>query len=256
MKYRVLIVDDEPMSRRRLKRFVGGIPDLELVGELGDGASAVGWVNEHRPDLMFLDIQMPELNGFETLRQITPDSLPVVIFVTAFEEFALRAFEAQALDYVLKPISELRIKQAVERARVYLQGRHEVAFQHRISALLQHIPAASERVGRNDRFLIKANGKVVFLKPSEIRWIEAVGDYVRIHTGAESHFLRGTMREMEQRLAADGFARIHRSRLVNLDQVKELRPDFNGDSIVLLKTGERLNGSRSLLRLLEDRFKS
>src|SRR5688572_5988259 len=256
MKYRVLIVDDEPMSRRRLKRFVGGIPNLELVGELGDGRSAVEWVNEHRPDLMFLDIQMPELNGFDTLRQITPASLPVVIFVTAFEEFALKAFEAQALDYVLKPISELRIKQAVERARVYLQGRTDVAFQNRISALLQNIPAPKEKHAKNDRLLIKANGKVVFLKPSEIRWIEAVGDYVRIHTETESHFLRGTMREMEERLAGDGFARIHRSRLVNLDQVKELRPDFNGESIVLLKTGERLNGSRGLLRSLEERFKS
>jgi two-component system, LytTR family, response regulator len=253
MKYRVLIVDDEPMSRRRLKRFVHGIPDLELAGELGDGRSAVAWVQEHRPDLMFLDIQMPELNGFETLRSIAPESLPVVIFVTAFEEFALRAFEAQALDYVLKPISELRIKQAVDRARVYLQGRDATGFRSSISTLLQNIPAPADR-NKNDRLLIKANGKVVFLKPSEIRWIEAVGDYMKIHTGTESHLLRATMREMEQRLASDGFVRIHRSRLVNLEHVKELRPVSNGESIVLLKTGERLNGSRSLLRSLEDGF--
>jgi two-component system, LytTR family, response regulator len=249
MKYRVLIVDDEPMSRRRLKRFVQGIPDLDVAGELGDGRSAVQWVQEHRPDLMFLDIQMPELNGFETLRQIIPASLPVVIFVTAFEEFALPAFEAQALDYVLKPISELRIRQAVDRARVYLQGRDRTSSGDSPST------AAPRKTSiRNDRLLVKGNGKVVFLKPSEIRWIEAVGDYMKIHAGTESHLVRATMREMEERLAGDGFVRIHRSRLVNLDLVKELRPVFNGESIVLLKTGERLNGSRSLLRLLEDRF--
>jgi two-component system, LytTR family, response regulator len=252
MKYRVLIVDDEPVSRRRLKRFVEGIPDLEVLGETGDGRSAVEWVQQHRPDLMFLDIQMPELDGFETLRQITPAFLPVVIFVTAFEEFALRAFESQALDYVLKPISELRIKQAVDRARIYLQGTHESNFQKRVSTLLKETVFSPEANRRNEPLLIKSDGKVFFLKPSEIRWIEAVGDYMKIHVGGESHLARATMREMEERLGRAGFARIHRSRLVNLDHVKELRPVSNGESMVVLKTGERLPGSRGLLRLLEN----
>jgi two-component system, LytTR family, response regulator len=249
MKYRVLIVDDEPMSRRRLRRFLNGMADLQIIAELADGRSAVDCVHASRPDLMFLDIQMPELNGFETLRQIAPGAVPVVVFVTAFDEFALGAFEAQALDYILKPFSEARVKQAVDRARTHLQGR--AGFEEIVSRLLKSLPAQRSR---NERLLIRENGKVIFLKHSEIRWVEALGDYMKIHAAGESHLLRITMREMEDVLDADRFSRIHRSRLVNIEEVKELRPASNGESIVVLKSGERLIGSRGLLRSLEKRL--
>src|SRR5262245_64540134 len=173
MKYRTIIVDDEPISRRRLKRLVNAVPDLEVVAEAGDGATAIAAALKHKPDLMFLDIQMPEADGFETLRALDENVRPVVIFVTAFDQFALRAFEEQALDYVLKPIGEERIRQAVDRARVHLQGRGAAEFQTRVEGLLKNLP--SNRSG-NEPFLIKADGKIVFVRPAQIRWSEAEGN--------------------------------------------------------------------------------
>jgi two-component system, LytTR family, response regulator len=250
MSYRTLIVDDEPMARKRLKRFLGAVSDLNIVGECGDGRSALAGIREQKPDLVFLDVQMPEMSGFDVLRALSAGSLPVIVFVTAYDEFALRAFEAQALDYVLKPFREERIQQAVARARVHLQGRDSATFRRSLNELLETVSAARN----SDRLLVKSEGRILFVKPAEIDWIEAVGDYVKLHVAAEAHMLRATMGEMEKRLGVTGFARIHRSRLVNLDRVKELRPMFQGESVVLLKNGTRLNASRGCLKDLQARL--
>ena len=251
MNYRTLIVDDEPMARKRLKRLLGIVDDLKIIGECSDGPTTVTTIREQKPDLVFLDVQMPGMSGFDVLREVRRECLPVVVFVTAFDEFALRAFEAQALDYVLKPFREERIAQAVARARVHLQGRNSSKFQRDLNGLLE---AVSGPRNTSDRLLVKSEGRIVFVKPAEIDWVEAVGDYVKLHLGAESHMLRATMAEMEKRLLANGFARIHRSRLVNLDRVKELRPTFQGESIVLLKNGTRLTASRGCLKGLQERL--
>jgi two-component system LytT family response regulator len=248
MQYRTLVVDDEPTARRRLKRFLSTATDLNIVGECADGKAAVAAIREKKPDLVFLDVQMPEMSGFEVLREIKDDPLPVVVFVTAFDEFALRAFEAQALDYVLKPFGERRIQQALERARVHLQGRSGAVLHRRLANLLA---CSSPSSNFSDRLLVKSEGRVLFLKPTEIDWVEAVGDYLKLHLAAESHMVRATMSEMEKRLDAAGFARIHRSRLVNLDRVKEVRPVFDGESIVVLKNGTRLGASRAGLKDLK-----
>jgi two-component system, LytTR family, response regulator len=250
MKYRTLIVDDEPISRRRLKRFVNAIEDLELVAEAGDGPAAIAAVQQHQPVLMFLDIQMPGLDGFAVLRELEGPARPVVIFVTAFDQFAVRAFEAEALDYLLKPFGEERFRQAVNRARIFLEGSGG-DFQKRVMSLLQNVSSFRKE---SEPLLVKTDRRIVFLKPSEIRWIEAEGDYMKVHATGETHFLRATMTQMEERLGSSGFLRIHRSRLVNLDQVKELRPLTAGESIVVLKSGERLTGSRKHLRSLQERF--
>jgi two-component system LytT family response regulator len=247
MQYRTLIVDDEPAARRRLKRFLSAASDLDIVGECGDGRAAVAAIRANKPDLVFLDVQMPEMSGFDVLRALTPDELPVVVFVTAFDEFALRAFEAQALDYVLKPFGERRIHQALERARVHLQGRDGANLQRRLANLL----ATPEARTPSERLLVKSEGRILFLKPAEIDWVEAVGDYLKLHVAGDSHLLRATMGEMETRLGAAGFARIHRSRLVNLDRVKELRPVSEGEAVIVLKNGTRLSASRSGIKDLK-----
>jgi two-component system, LytTR family, response regulator len=251
MSYATLIVDDEPMARKRLRRFLSACPELNLIAECGDGSAAVSMIRAHKPELVFLDVQMPGMSGFDVVRELGASS-PVIVFVTAYDEFALRAFEAQALDYVLKPFREERVHQTVVRACVYLQGRDSRALQWRLNGLLDRI--AAPELPAHDRLLVKSEGRVVFVKPAEIDWIEAVGDYVKLHVAAESHMLRATMADMEKRLGGVGFARIHRSRLVNLDRVKELRTMFQGESVVFLKNGTRLNASRACLKDLQERL--
>ena len=251
MKIRTLIVDDEPVARRRLKRLLQDHRDIEILGECGDGTTAVAAIQEQHPDLVFLDVQMPEMNGFEVLQAIRPAQMPVVIFVTAFDEFALKAFEAQVLDYVLKPVGAERLRQAIARASTHLQGRDTLLLHQRLEGVLND----ARGQGRiSERLLVKTNGRIVFLKPKEVDWIEAVGDYVKLHVGAESHLLRGTLGDFDRRLAPEGFARIHRSRLVNLDRVKEVRPMFQSESVVVLRTGERLPASKTCLKDLQARL--
>jgi two-component system, LytTR family, response regulator len=251
MSLRVLIVDDEPVARRRLRRFLQTIDDITVAGECGDGAAAVAAIQRHAPEIVFLDVQMPGMSGFEVLRALGPERLPVVIFVTAFDQFALQAFEAQAVDYLLKPFGEERVRQAVARARLFLQGgaakkdhREKIADLLRTAAA--PLPASCLLVKRDDRVLV--------LQPGEIDWLEAVGDYVRLHVGIESHLTRATLTEMERRLRPAGFVRIHRSRLVNLSRVKEFRPLSRGESVVLMKTGARLEASYALMKLVQEQL--
>jgi two-component system LytT family response regulator len=251
MNLRVLIVDDEPVARHRLKRFLQNAGDVTVVAERADGASAVAAIEEHELDLVFLDVQMPGMNGFEVVRAVGAERMPGLIFVTAFDRFAMRAFEAQAIDYLLKPFGDERVRKALARARTFLEGSERQGFHVRLTGLL-----AATANDQSHCILVKAKDRVIVLRPGEIDWVEAEGDYVRLHVGQEAHFVRSTMAHLEEKLAGEGFVRIHRSRLVNFQRVKEFRPVFQGESVVVLKSGERLPASQSCLKDLQARFGS
>jgi two-component system LytT family response regulator len=251
MRLRTIIVDDEPTARRRLNRFLRQAADVEvLAAECGDGAAAVAAIQEHKPDLIFLDVQMPKMNGFEVLRAVGVERMPLVIFVTAYDQFALQAFEAQALDYLLKPFLAERVHKALERARVFLAGNAKQGFQEQLNGLLRATAASHQ----TPCVLVRKTDRVLVLRPQEIDWIEADDDYLHLHVGQESHLLRLTLTEMEQRLRSAGFARIHRSRLVNLDRIKEFRPLFRGESLVVLRNGVQLVASQTYLKALQERL--
>jgi two-component system LytT family response regulator len=248
----VLIVDDEPVARQRLQRLLRSAPDLSLLPACADGRSAVAAIQQHRPDLLFLDVQMPEMNGFEVLAAIGVKRMPAVIFVTAFDKFALQAFEAQALDYLLKPFGAERVHVALERARTYLAGGARRSLESRLGGLLSATSSVRESAG----LLVKKRDRVLVLRPEEIDFIEAFGDYVRLHVGTESHLLRATLGALERRLESAGFARIHRSRLVNWQRVRAFVADRDHDPEVLLKDGTRLAASHSHLKDLQRRIES
>jgi two-component system LytT family response regulator len=251
MKLRTLIVDDEPIARHRLRRFLEKEPDVAVIDECADGMSAVATLQARELDVVFLDVQMPNMSGLEVVRTIGAERMPVLIFVTAFDRFALQAFESQALDYLLKPFGEDRVRRALDRARKFLDGSERQAFQDRLSGWLASMPNREAQ-----RILVKDKDRVIVLKPNEIDWVEAEGDYVRLHVGQEAHFVRSTMAHMQEKLSPEGFVRIHRSRLVNVDRIKELRPLFQGESVVVLKNGVRLNASQGCLKHLQARFDS
>ena len=250
MSMRVVIVDDEKMARERLKRLLSGSSDVELLAECADGPAAVAAIREHKPDVVFLDVQMPKMDGFEVLRQI--EEMPVVVFVTAFDRFALKAFEAQALDYLLKPFDEERVQKTLERVRTYLEGDSKRSLQDRLAALLH----ATAETHLSACLLVKNGERVTVLRPREIDWVEADGDYVHLHVGQESHLLRSKLCDVEQRLKAGGFVRIHRSRLVNLERVKEFRALFRGECVAVLKNGARLNVSQACWKQLQDQLEA
>jgi two-component system LytT family response regulator len=241
-RIRTLIVDDEPLARDRLRSLLEREAGLELIGECGDGKEALEVIRRERPDLVFLDIQMPELDGFDLLAELGPGESPAIVFVTAYDQFAIKAFEVHALDYLLKPFDDERCAAAVGRARWWLQqkGRSE-EFQAKLSALLEdmrpeHAPA--------DRLAVRSSGRVVLVRIPEIDWIEAADNYVNLHVAAQSHLLRETMNSLEQRLPPNQFVRISRSTIVNLDRIKELQPLFHGEYAVILRDGTRVTLSR------------
>jgi two-component system LytT family response regulator len=249
MKLRTITVDDERVALRRLSRLLAHSGDIEIVAECTDGPGAVAAVRQHQPDVLFLDVQMPGMTGFEVLRALEDTRLPVVIFVTAYDEFALQAFEARAIDYLLKPFGEARVEQALERARTCIRGntaRDEQAA--RLVALL----ASTPRRASHGCLLVKRDDRVLVLQPDEIGWVESDGDYVRIHTAGDTHFTRMKLAEIERRLAPEGFVRVHRCRIVNLSQVKEFRPLSRGASIVVMKNGTRLDASYAYLKEMQD----
>lgn len=251
MTLRTIIVDDERMALRRLGRLLAHNADVEIVAECSDGPDAVAAVRQHQPDVLFLDVQMPGMTGFEVLQALKDTRLPVVIFVTAYDEFALQAFEARAIDYLLKPFGEARVEQALERARTCVRGaatRDEHAEQ--LVALL----AFTQRRAPHGCLLVKRDDRVLVLQPNEIDWIESDGDYVRIHMASDTHFTRMKLAEIERRLAPEGFVRIHRCRIVNLAQVKEFRPLSRGASVVVMKNGTRLDASYAYLKEMQDGF--
>jgi two-component system LytT family response regulator len=258
-KIRTLVVDDEPLARRNLRALLDVDPDIEIVGEAGSGTEALALVREHSPDLVFLDIQMPEVDGFGVLEQIEADELPVIVFVTAFDSYALKAFEFHALDYLLKPFDDARFEKALARAKQQVEQREIKDLSQRLISLLedreslreQTHTAAGAATKYQTRFLIKSAGRVSFLKADEIDWIGAEDYYVKLHAGRKSHLLRETMNEMESKLDPERFVRVHRSSIVNLDRVRELQQLFNGDYAVVLQDGTELKLSRSRREQLE-----
>lgn len=242
MSIRTLIVDDEPLARERLRKLIEAEGGFEVVQECGDGVEAVAAIEDQQPDLVFLDIQMPELDGFGVLEQVTVPQLPVVVFVTAYSQHAIRAFEVHALDYLLKPFTRDRFKQAIARVRSHLEQRETGELNRKLSALLKEMRPEPKTP---DRLAVKREGRVLLLKVGDIDWIEGADNYVNLHVGKESHLLRETMGAIEKRLAPHQFIRVSRSAIVNLDRVKELQPMFHGDYAVILRDGTRLSLSRT-----------
>jgi two-component system LytT family response regulator len=248
---RVLIADDEPLARERLRTLLAGEPWLQLVAECSDGVQAVEAIRRQQPDLAFLDVQMPGATGFEVISRIGSARMPLVVFVTAFDSYALRAFEVHALDYLLKPFDRERFRQTLARARQQLERRSNGEFERRLLALVQGLRPHANRL---ERFVIKSGGRVFFVRSDEIDWIEAAGNYVKLHVGADAHLFRETMSALEAQLDPDRFFRIHRSHIVNIERVKELQPWFNGEYVVFLKSGARLTLSRGYREKLQERI--
>ena len=242
MKARVLIVDDEPLARGRLRALLEKEPDAEIVGEAAHGLEAVDRIGELKPDLVFLDIQMPELDGFGVLASIDPEHRPLIIFVTAFDQFAVKAFEARALDYLLKPYDRERFQAAFRRAVDELKRATPAPVQAKVDGLVNDLDAAGRS---SDRLAIKSNGRILLIRPGDIDWVGAADNYVELHIGTETHLIRETISAWEKRLNAVQFLRISRSAIVNLDRVKELQPLFHGEYAVILFNGVRLTLARS-----------
>lgn len=245
MKIRTLIVDDEPLARERLHALLEAEPDIEIVGECADGVQALATIRSAQPDLVFLDIQMPELDGFGVIAGLGPEKLPAVIFVTAYDRFALKAFEVHALDYLLKPFDRERFAKALQRARAMVEQRQSGDLNKRLSALLTDLKPEKPEPKFLDRIAIKSEGRVLFFKTEDIDWIEAADNYVSIHVGNEAHLHRETMLSLEAKLPSARFVRISRSAMINLERVKEMQPMFHGDYVVILKNGTRLTLSRN-----------
>jgi two-component system LytT family response regulator len=236
---RALLIDDEALARKRLERFIAREPRIELVGEADSGVEALGLIERLKPDLIFLDIQMPGLDGFDVMRGLAASVAPLVIFVTAFDQHAVRAFEVNALDYLLKPVSETRFRAAVERALTRLQAPNDNTTQ-RVLAMLEQLQRESDA-----RIAVRSSGSVMFVPMAELDWAEVVDDYVRLHTGERTHLLRETMSDLERRLPASRFLRIHRSLIVNIERVREIQPWTKGDYVLILQDGTRLVSGRT-----------
>src|ERR1044071_606037 len=236
-KIRALIADDEALARRRLRQFIAEAPDIEVVGECEDGRRAVALVKSLAPDLLFLDVQMPLLDGFGVIREVGAGSVPAVVFVTAFDQFALRAFEAHALDYLLKPFGRERFMQSVGRARRQIGDANVRA---RLDAL---VGGLSERPRYATRLAVKARGRTVILLTDEIEWVGAADNYLELHVGTNSYVVRETMSQLQSKLDPQKFVRIHRSTLVNVERVTELHPLFAGDQVVVLHDGTKLRSA-------------
>ena len=254
---RAVVVDDEPVARRAIRLQLSRHPEIELAAECPDGSSAVAAIQRHRPDLLFLDVQMPGMSGFEVLERLSLDGLPFVVFVTAHDEYAVRAFEVNAIDYLLKPFDETRFDEALSRARRQMLAAGQGALLERLGALLEQAGGGEGEGGRNParvrRLLIRDRGRIFFLPTSDIDWIESAGNYASLHAGKKSYLIRASMTELEAKLDPAEFVRIHRATIVNLARVQEVRPYGGSDYRLVLTTGERLNVSRGYsARLLRD----
>ena len=251
MKIRVLIVDDEPLARERIRTLLQDEPDIEIAGECSNGEEAVTAIKRNRPDLVFLDVQMPGLDGFGVLRALGKEVLPLVIFVTAFDQHALKAFEVHALDYLLKPFKQVRFKETVQRARGVLASRQAGDVSQQLLDFLGQVKPEREHLAR---IAIKTGDRVVLVKTSQIEYIESAGNYVVLNTGKENHVLRETLTALEEKLNPKQFLRISRSILVNADFIKELQPLFKGDHVVVLHNGKQLTMTRGI-REVQDLLK-
>lgn len=253
MKIRTVIADDEELARRGLKMLSQRCEDLELICECCNGPEAVAAIHRLKPDLVFLDVQMPGKNGFDVISAIEDSHRPHVVFVTAYDKFALRAFEVHALDYLLKPVNEERFDAALARVRdaMSLANNHTFGQRVRQAAADLRVDLPTSKVSAVDRLPIRVNGRIIVIRVPDIEWIEADGDYVSVHTGSKTWLIRETIAAVELRLALSGFVRIHRSTLVNAERVKELRPQDKGEYIVVLDDGTELKLTRHYRASLE-----
>lgn len=250
-KIRALVVDDEPLARERVRRLLADEADIEVVGEGGNGFEAVAAVRARAPDLLFLDVQMPGRDGFGVLENLAPEETPVVIFLTAYDRYAVRAFESAALDYLLKPFDEERFKKAVARARAQLARLAQLKSDGREATADETQADALGGEGKYlERIIIRSGGRVLFRRTDEIDWIEAYGNYVRLHIERAAYLLRETISNLEARLDPEKFVRIHRSTLVQLDRIREIRPLMAGQSKIILRNGAQLTLSRRYRRRL------
>ena len=274
MTIRAIIVDDEPLARRGLELRLREAADVEIVRQCANGREALAAIGELQPDLMFLDIQMPGLSGFDVVKQVPQESLPMIVFVTAFDRFAIDAFEAHALDYLLKPVDEARLARALDRVRGQWQQRQAVAQREQLMAMLADLtgkgeiepgvlPAAQGAPHAARRYAsmlpIRVGRETIRLDVGTIDWIDAAGDYMCVHAAGQTHVLRATMRELEQMLDPQVFQRVHRSTIVNLARVRSLRPHLNGECFLKLESGQEVKLSRSFrdkVELLLDRTRA
>lgn len=241
-KISTIIVDDEPLARRGIRSQLGEYGDIEIIAECRDGREAIGAIIEHSPDLVFLDIQMPEYDGFAVLRQVGPDSMPAVIFVTAYDEHALKAFEVHALDYLLKPIDEIRLQEALAHARAQIEQRRTQNLTQRLQSLIDDL---GSRTPPRERLVIRSSsGRMFFVNVSDIDWIQAADNYVKLFIGGETHMLRETMTNLARKLDPSQFLRVHRSSIVNVKRIKEIHPLLNGIYEIILRNGIRISTGR------------
>jgi two-component system LytT family response regulator len=239
---RALIVDDEPPARDLIATLLRTEPDVEIVGQCANGREGVSAILRFEPDLVFLDVQMPGLDGFEVLANLRGAPMPQIVFVTAFDRHAIRAFQVNAIDYVLKPFEYERLGQAVQRVRDRISAQQDTAYRGNVLRLLDE---QRRRATEWDRIAVRETNRTVFIKPPEIDWAEAEGNYVRLHVGSNAYLLRETMNALEGRLADAKFVRISRSLLVNLERVREWQPLFHGDAVLILQDGRRLTATRA-----------
>jgi two-component system LytT family response regulator len=260
-RIRTIIVDDEPLGRSRIASLLEDEDDIEIIAECGDGIEALRVIGESSPHLLFLDVQIPEITGFELLDSLDRFDPPVVIFVTAHDEFALRAFDVHALDYLLKPFDDDRFYQALDRARAHLRDHDAAALRRRLRDFLHDTNDLQERVADGDsqrrhltRIVVKEGDRILFLKVDDVDWIEAADYYAKIHVGTSTYLIRETLANLEEQLDPERFVRIHRSTIVNLDRVQEMQPWFHGAFVVLLVDGTELRLSRSRREHLQTRL--
>ena len=247
-KIRTLVIDDEPIARARVVSLLRHETDIEVVGECATGRQAMSAIEHTQPDLLFLDIQMPEGDGLDLARSLQAPGMPAVVFITAYDEYALKAFEVRALDYLLKPFSAERFRSALGHAREHVANRRK---GDPASALFG---AKDGNAIRRNRLMIKAGGRIHFVRMSDIDWCEASGNYVRVHVGPQEHLVRDTMAHLESQLDPQQFVRIHRSTIVNVDRIQEMQSSFNGEYVVLLRTGMRLTLSRGYRDSIQTRL--
>ena len=240
-KIRTVIVDDEELARERIQTLLEEQPDIEIVGVCADGTSAIETIDRESPDLVFLDVQMPGMDGFEVVENIDAEHMPAIVFVTAYDGHALRAFEISALDFLLKPFDQARFEKALERARSQVNRDRTSLIDARLVSLLEGL---HEERKYPERLIVKSGGRVFFVRTEDIDWVEASGNYVKIHAKGEAHLIRESMKNMETKLDSKTFVRIHRSAIVNIDRIKELEPWFHGEYVVIMRDGTRLTASR------------
>lgn len=238
---RVIIIDDEPIAREGIRTQLLDQTEVEIVSECANGLEAVDAIRELKPDLVFLDVQMPGMDGFEVMKAVSVEASPAIVFVTAYDKYALRAFEVNAVDYLLKPFDKERFQKAFQRAKADIQSHNAETLNRRLQSLLDSIRPRQKYL---ERLVVKSSGRIFFLQVSEIDWIEAADNYVSLHIGRESHLIRETLTALEAKIDPEEFVRIRHSAIVNIKKIKELHPLFKGDYEIELRNGTKLTSSR------------